>query len=198
MYYLRDDYNENSSYIPLDSTRGTDGWQNIVYALAKEIYVEHGLSSVLDIGCGSGYKTIKFFGDKALGLEVPPNISWLKTEYPEYNWEESDFNNPPSGHYDLIICSDVIEHLENPDELLDFINSVDFSHLVISTPDRNLLVSGGICAENGPPKNPLHIREWSFSELGKYIGEKFQIISHINPPAPKEYGQLIHAIKMES
>ena len=42
----------------------TDGSQNEVYEFCKKLLDENGFESVIDVGCGSGYKLIKFFDDK--------------------------------------------------------------------------------------------------------------------------------------
>jgi 2-polyprenyl-3-methyl-5-hydroxy-6-metoxy-1,4-benzoquinol methylase len=84
---------------------------------------------------------------------------------------------------DLVIASDVIEHLLEPDEMLKFIvDKIDPRYVVISTPDRNLLRYG---IHNGPPLNAKHIREWSMPELHAYLSEFLEIIEHFISSAPQ-------------
>jgi hypothetical protein len=88
---------------------------------------------------------------------------------------KSDFDRPPEDH-DLIICSDVIEHLKNPEDLLSFISKMNFKLLVISTPDRDKVQSyhfGRLF--NGPPSNREHVREWNSAEFKKLIQDHFHI-----------------------
>ena len=75
---------------------------------------------------------------------------------------------------DIIIASDVIEHIADPDELLDLIEKSEPKLIVLSTPDRNLLQKG----HDGPPRNTAHFREWSFDEFRQYIESRFNIIEH--------------------
>ena len=71
--------------------------------------------------------------------------------------------------------SDVIEHVLDPDSLLDFIESCKPKFIVFSTPDRDL-----ICGHDhfGPPSNACHVREWNFLEFKQYISNRFEIIEH--------------------
>jgi 2-polyprenyl-3-methyl-5-hydroxy-6-metoxy-1,4-benzoquinol methylase len=58
---------------------------------------------------------------------------------------------------DIIICSDVIEHIVDPDILHDFIKvlAAESKRIIFSTPDRDRL-RGTNCTESLKPK---HIRE---------------------------------------
>jgi hypothetical protein len=73
---------------------------------------------------------------------------------------------------DLVICADVIEHLDNPDDLLDFIDDIDFRLLIISTPERD-----GQAGKNdfGPPENTSHYREWNAVEFKNYLRQWFVV-----------------------
>ena len=170
----------------------TDQFQDEVYQAARKLCVENKYKTVLDIGCGSAYKLIKYFRDKKfVGLDLEPNLSFIKDKYPLYDFRKSDFNSPPEEPFDLIICSDVVEHVLDPDELLAFIGNINFKHLVISTPDRDVIQAlqksfGWDVKVNGPPHNTMHVREWSFREFGNYISQHFNIEKHFMTPMQKE------------
>jgi hypothetical protein len=97
----------------------------------------------------------------------------------------------PQG-YDLLICADVIEHVKNPDALLDFIKRAKPKTVVISTPDRDVLVElfykwyletdPAWTGFNGPPFNQCHLREWSFVEFENYISLHLEIETHFHCP----------------
>ena len=65
-----------------------------------------------------------------------------------------------------IVVADVIEHLINPDTLVDKLISVlkgcKPKSIIISTPDR---AGHTNWSQLGPPTNGHHIREWSLKEL---------------------------------
>ena len=144
-----------------DDRSETDRWQKYVYAHAHKISLELNLYSVLDIGCGSGYKLLDFFGIgyNICGTELDPCLSFLKKEYPKRKWLKGDWNILVEG-YELLICSDVIEHIMDPDEVIGFIKKCNPNVIIISTPVRNNM---------GPPTNKCHIREWGFKEFHNYL-----------------------------
>jgi hypothetical protein len=163
-----------------DTTEKTDEWQLEVYLKAAAIMRERGLRSLVDFGCGSGYKLIKFLGEyETTGIEVPRTVEWLKAHHPDRRWIVSDLSSGADAGCDLLICADVIEHFLNPDRLLDYIDSVPVDWIVLSTPDRSLLYGRRQRGWWGPPHNPGHIREWSFGELAGYIAARFRIIEHV-------------------
>lgn len=131
---------------------------------------------VLDLGCGSGYKLVHVLGKfRSIGIEIDPTYSWLKEKYPDRSWLLYDEVDPASLSADLIICSDVIEHLENPDDLLDFLEAISFQTLIISTPERDRVAGK---KDYGPPANPAHYREWNEAEFRNFLRERFVIREH--------------------
>jgi SAM-dependent methyltransferase len=178
MYYLPENYRENkfNPSTNYDDTGCEDEYQDEVYSYAKNRFLQENFASTLDIGCGSGFKLIKYFNNsKTTGLEIGATLEFLKGKYPDKSWMKSDFDRPPEDH-DLIICSDVIEHLKNPEDLLSFISKMNFKLLVISTPDRDKVQSyhfGRLF--NGPPSNREHVREWNSAEFKKLIQDHFHI-----------------------
>ncbi len=171
-YHLPMCYREREGAVYFDDRPYKDLWQNEVYAKAAELATQHGVRSVLDIGCGSGYKLLKHLGHlNTCGVDVEPTLSWLKENYPDRLWRE------PNNHYlmyDLVVCSDVIEHVDDPDQLLAGIKSAKPKWVIISTPDRSMLKAD----QNGPPRNLSHIREWNFDEFRAYLSDHFDVVEH--------------------
>ena len=185
-YVCREEYHQN---VQIGSD---DKFQDEVYQRARQILDEHKYTKVLDIGCGSSYKLIKYFRDKPFtGLDLEPNLAWLKETYPYFDYRLSDYDNPPEDNFDLVICSDVIEHVLDPDQMIDFINSIDFKHLVLSTPERAIIQEvqrkmGWDVKENGPPANICHVREWTKDEFAEYVSQTFDIEEHYITPIQVE------------
>ncbi len=175
-YFLKEGYRKRESYTHYDDTNCTDEWQDLVYQKAREIFDQSRSSSVLDIGTGSGYKLNKYFKeDDTTGLELEQNLEFLREKYPEKKWQLSDFNQRGKYNNDVIICSDIIEHLIDPDDLLEFIHSLDFNYLIISTPDRDIARGK---KHQGPPGNRAHTMEWNKPEFYKYISKNFLVVEH--------------------
>jgi hypothetical protein len=175
-HFIHDGYEHRRQAIYYDDTENTKEWQQEVYRFAREVFDQKKLEAVCDIGCGSAYKLVKYFkGLHTIGLDVRQTCEWLTRKYPHLTWMELDFKAIPAIRPDLVIASDVIEHLLDPDELIRYILKRDPKYVVFSTPDRNLLRVG---THNGPPHNPAHIREWNFVEFEAYIASRFQILEH--------------------
>jgi SAM-dependent methyltransferase len=169
-----------------DDTELKDEWQNEVYLYTKDIVEQNNYKNIVDFGCGSGYKLIKYFNEyNTIGIDLPPTISVLKERYPGKVWQD----NLDTVSCDVFIASDVIEHMENPDILLDFIEKCNPKEIILSTPASDLRTP---IIENGPPANIHHIREWSFNEFKNYIESRFQIINH-KITNEEQHTQMIHA-----
>jgi hypothetical protein len=180
-YCINESYVSRESYTHYDDRRAKDESQREVYLKAAELWRANPSLQVVDFGCGSGWKLVNFFeGAKTIGFELPPNVQFLREKWPERDWRESQLGPTPVRlEGGILIVADVIEHLVDPDGLLDWIDSHSFDHIFISTPDRELVYREGHPGRRGPPRNPAHVREWNASEFAQYIGERFIIDEHI-------------------
>gem|GEM_PF-514440 len=175
-YCIKKGYSSRNKYVHFDDMCFHDEWQLEVYTHAAAIMERERFSTVADIGCGSGYKLVKYLGQyRTIGYELPQNVRELKTLYPDQRWETLSFDDRSTIRSDLVICSDVIEHLVDPDELMLFLQKQDFKVLVLSTPERDMV--RGV-ADFGPPANPAHQREWNFKEFQQYVEKFFDILEH--------------------
>tara|TARA_A100001015_G_C15002224_1_gene718999 strand:- start:1120 stop:1878 length:759 start_codon:yes stop_codon:yes gene_type:complete len=158
---------------------------------------------VLDIGCGIGSKLVEIIGqssDSLIGLDQPSAVEVASKKYPEAKFIAADFDDPGTWNLSeccpsVIICSDVIEHLANPENLLSFIQhlATDNTRIFISTPDREKV--RGIA--NRRPPNKAHIREWSAKEFKKFVeysGFKVVNLSYHLPYDIKKHG-LINTLR---
>lgn len=178
-YFIKPTYVSRTEYTHYDDQSQDDKWQLEVYLHALGLMKKHDLKSVVDLGCGSGYKLMKYLSDyKTIGLELGVNMEFLKEKYPEKTWLESNFEIDHHIKTDVLICSDVIEHIVNPDQLIRYMQKISFKYLILSTPDRELVYQEGMPFLDGPPLNPAHVREWNFVEFRDYIGQYFEIIDH--------------------
>lgn len=163
---------------PFSDLHLRDEFQNPVYFAAKQAFASQQWDTVLDIGCGSGFKLMKYFGAySTIGVDVLDTVVWLKREYPTRRWGTFEIL-PDITRCDLVLCSDVIEHVCNPDMILSILNAIDFRLAVLSTPDRDRVHGTD---HNGPPVNVCHVREWNYKEFGQYIRTYFDIGEHYYP-----------------
>ena len=175
-YCIRPDYKHRSlqDWRHYDDTEATDEYQNEVYVSARALAKDG--DRILDVGTGSGFKLLKYFKDfDTLGLDIEPTLSWLKQHHSDRTWGESNLSVTPKGKFGVVICSDVIEHIPDPDVMMSFLSSIDFDYLIMSTPERDNLCGS---EEAGPPLNTAHYREWNLEEFKNYVGQYFNVRSH--------------------
>ena len=67
------------------------------------------------------------------------------------------------------MCINVIEHLLNPDSLMNYLKKYTNEYIIVSTPERKP-------ESKGPPPNIHHIREWERHEFEEYISKFFEIV----------------------
>jgi SAM-dependent methyltransferase len=164
-------------------------WQEPVYRYASRRLGDTA-RSVLDVGCGTGYKLVKHFAGKAhrlIGLDQGSGIERAGRDFPAATWVEGDLESDTiwtrvaALRPDLVICADVIEHLVDPIGLLDHLHEVVSGRLVVSTPDRSRLVGA---PHLGPPLNTRHVREWTMDELQTLVRSRgffVQVARHLFP-----------------
>lgn len=175
-FFIKEGYVHRKQYHHFDDTKNSDEWQDCVYSKAKSLLESKKYQSVLDIGCGSGFKLIKYFDAyNTIGLELEENLSFLQKKYPNKKWMISNFEKKLEEDTQIVICSDVIEHLVNPDTLLNFLYEIDFEICVMSTPERDVIRGKDSL---GPPENLAHVREWNKIEFYTYINQNFNILEH--------------------
>lgn len=193
-YFLPKDYIENKvAYTHELNQSGKEYWderriknallyQHYVYSTALRFFKEKKFEQIADVGCGPGEKLFRIHKNlpnlKIIGIDQPLAIDYCKKHHKFGKWLNDDFEKPKlSLQVDAAICSDVIEHLLNPDILLSYLKSIvkPGGYIILSTPDRDTL-HGIKCKK---PKNKHHIREWNFVELKNYIlSHNFEITKH--------------------
>jgi SAM-dependent methyltransferase len=188
-YYIKTNYNCNfdskGDAVPyLDTYKNSLIFQYDVYEYAKNVILKNNLTNILDVGCGLGAKLNELIYPVCkdiVGIDTKHSIDACRKKYSFGQWFIDDIENPSlklDRTFDLIISSDVIEHLVDPDKLLEYIER--FSHkdtcIILSTPERDLLRGSN---SNGPPSNESHVREWNKSEFNNYLGSKnYRIKDH--------------------
>ena len=177
-YFIHHLYNERKNEHYFNDINNKDEWQDEVYSYANNFLKKYNFNSIIDYGCGSGFKLIKYFNNyNYLGLDLENTIKLInKNNF--ISIENLDFNNFYKK-YDITICADVIEHVKDPDIILNNIKKINSKFIVFSTPDRGILYDEKDSLYYGPPKNLSHIREWTFKEFQNYIlNSNFDIIDH--------------------
>jgi len=188
-YFIKEGYKCNldshGKPIPfLDDECGASTYQVKVYEFVKKVILKYDATSILDIGCGYGIKlkeSILPVCKNIVGIDMKHAIDFCREEHSFGRWFQDDIERPGLDlleRFDVVICSDVIEHLCDPDSLLNYIKRYSHgdTHVIISTPARDQLrTHGGL----GPPVNKTHVREWTRAEFSAYMSNRdFTILKH--------------------
>jgi hypothetical protein len=181
--YLPFGYLKRDKYTHYDDMGQEDQWQKEVYEFAASTARLGKYKKILDFGCGSANKLMKYFKDfEKIGVELDCNVQELRKRYPSESWIVSRIGEERLPPVDMIICSDVIEHLIDPQTLLEYLEKQDFRILIISTPERELVYSQFDKAERqflvGPPRNKAHTMEWSYIEFHQMLKRWFKVEKH--------------------
>lgn len=188
-YSIMEGYRSNLNPSHHNDIDLTEEAQKEVYVFCRDFMRENNLTSIVDVGCGSGFKLIKYLNDfHTIGIETEPCFSMLKQKYPNRNWllsgeQEISFKSYDEiKNSDVALCCDVIEHIVNPDNLIEYLININAKYYIISTPCREILCTHEKFAHmyasfwNGPPMNQSHVREWTMQEFKTYVSTKFQIL----------------------
>lgn len=140
-----------------------------------ETYIKN--KAVLDLGCGSGYGTKILSGSakKVLAIDISKDtIDFAKNNFGNENIEfkcanvfETGVNN---NSVDVVVCFEVLEHVETPDLLLTEIKRVlkEDGLLIISTPNKEIT-----SPNSDIPINPFHKKEYTLSDLRLFLSKYF-------------------------
>lgn len=96
-------------------------WHTHKINIAKKLLKELNFKNCLDVGCASGYMVSEiakaYLDRKYFGIDVYDKaIEYAKSMYPDIKFlvASADKLPFPSSSFDLIICYETIEHVENP------------------------------------------------------------------------------------
>ncbi len=147
-----------------------------VYARAADVATALGATRIIDLGAGAGGKLVALAERfDVLGLDYGPNVELARRRFPALSWGEHDLDTagalsltPEQLDGSVVICANVIEHLRQPEVLLENLRVMlpSIEALVISTPDRDL-TSGP--DDFGPPADRSRVREWNIQEFAALL-----------------------------
>lgn len=174
-YCIKEGYQARTQTAFLDDTKSYKNnlvFQPDVYDLAGHLAEGFGVNTIIDIGCGIGRK-LSSFREKfnIIGLDIGTNVSYCNNTYDYGTWLELNLDQPHEFPVDdetlanaIIVCSDVIEHVIEPEHLLRTFRKIASlaPALLVSTPERDRIRGIG---DMGPPRNKKHIREWNLEEF---------------------------------
>lgn len=93
------------------------------------------IGTILDIGCGSGHHTKYLKGDVTVCDISQDAVDFVK-ETLGFNGFQCDITKDmPEGKYDTVICTEVLEHLDEPLKVLNKLKRLANKRVIISLPN---------------------------------------------------------------
>lgn len=151
--------------------------------------------TILEAGCGEGevtnflYKKMK--GAKIDAFDVSDKVIELAKERfkdSKINFQVgSIYNIVVKEKYDLVVCSEVLEHLEEPEKALEQIKNAASEYLILSVPREPIwcvlnMVRGKYLKNLG--NTPGHINHWSRKKFLSFLKRNECNIIAVKNPLP--------------
>ncbi|EKD65338.1 MAG: methyltransferase type 11 [uncultured bacterium] len=151
-------------------------------------------NTVLDAGCGEGFTLNKLMsnniGKSIEGVEYTKEAITLgKKLFPKAKIKSGSIYELPykNNSFDLVICTEVLEHMEYPQKALLEALRVSKKHIILSVPNEPFfrianLLTGKYVNEFG--NSPGHINHWTFFSFQDFIKKRGIKITKIKLPFP--------------
>jgi 2-polyprenyl-3-methyl-5-hydroxy-6-metoxy-1,4-benzoquinol methylase len=148
-------------------------------------------SSVLDIGCGEGLVVrqlgASFAQVRIHGLDISPELLRVaQSVAPNCTYTAGNAYQLPlqSNCYDLVVCTEVLEHVDQPDLAAAEIVRVGTDHVLLSVPHEPLwrmanLMRGKYLADRG--NTPGHVNHWSRRGFIRFASNHLNILAVRHP-----------------
>ncbi|WP_369130583.1 class I SAM-dependent methyltransferase [Desulforhopalus vacuolatus] len=152
--------------------------------------------SIHEIGCGEGYWVLQWHkkGLQIRGSDFSKQVIEIAKENavsrgmsPLLFESRNIYDlNTTQDHADLIVCCEVLEHLEDPPSGLKALQRIVGKHLIISVPREPLWCALNFARGkyiNRWGNTPGHIQHWSKKEFIKLVSSYFEVME-VGSPLP--------------
>jgi SAM-dependent methyltransferase len=153
---------------------------------AAEFFAQTGARSVLDAGCGEGFAMREILHHSAaavVGLDGSVGALRIASMLnPQRNFAVGDlFELPfPTSSFDLVVCMEVLEHLDDPQQGLRELCRVSREWLLLTVPNEpffrgaNFLRGKNMHAFGNDPGHVNHWSAWSFL---RFVAPAVQVVT---------------------
>lgn len=151
-------------------------------------------NSILDAGCGEGFTMNKLkengIGKRIEGIEYEKDaIAFGKKLFPELIIKQASIYDLPykNNSFDLILCTEVLEHLEYPEKALKEILRVLRKYIIISVPNEPIFMLSNFLRGKNLSRlgnDPGHINHWNLFSFRKLLNKNGITIKKILLPYP--------------
>ncbi len=147
--------------------------------------------SILDVGCGEGF-TLERLRKAKIGKHLE-GVDYLdlaiklgKKEHPNLILKKGSIYDLKykANSFDVVICSEVLEHVEDPQKGLEELVRVSKKYVVLSVPNEPFFMLGNLVRGKNVTRfgNDIeHINHWTFWQFKKFVSKKLKIKKMLNP-----------------
>lgn len=180
---------KHTSKNPIQQFLITNFYKNLI-ELAKPLNPE----TILDAGCGEGFSLNKLaankIGKKFEGIDGSKTALSLGGKlFPHLVFNYGSVYKLPykDNFFDLVICTEVLEHLNNPKKVLHEIVRVSKKYAIISVPNEPLfMLSNFLRGKNVMQfgNDPEHIQHWTIFSFQRFLKRENIKIKAVELPFP--------------
>lgn len=164
-----------------------DNFKKLLLEQAKQLSPK----SILDVGAGEGFNLEMFrlnnIGSKLEGIEyIDDAIHLGKKLHPKVKIKKGDIYKLPysANTFDLVICNEVLEHLEDPTAAIKELKRVTKKYLILSVPNEPLFTIQRIFRGKNVLKfgaHPEHIQHWTSGSFEKFVLQYLKVKDIMTP-----------------
>lgn len=164
-------------------------YQKHLYAFLDEVHAriqQAGARTVLDAGCGEGF-VVDYLAKKDPSLQLTGlDISEGAIAYANAHFGDqatfrtgSLFDLPfEEGQFDLVLCSEVLEHLDTPDPAVEELKRVARTHVLITVPREPYFQwLNNVGQWLGLSPDPEHVNFWTKASFQAFVRSHFSEVA---------------------
>lgn len=152
-----------------------ENFYNKLYALLRPLKP----TSILDVGSGEGFTLRnleeKGIGERLEGIDYSDDaIKLAKKIYPTLTIKKGDIYSLPyeDSSFDVLLCTEVLEHLRDPEKAIAELKRVSKKHIIFSVPNEPFFILANFLRGKYLKRfgnHPEHINHWSARGFKKFL-----------------------------
>jgi len=160
-------------------------------ASVKTLIETAGVFDIHEVGCGEGLLShfMSSHGMTVRGTDVSGDIiTDAKARYPNIHFEQKSIYDLEASHdsAELIVCCEVLEHLDDPEKALEILESLTTNYLLVSVPREPIwralnMLRGKYWFSFG--NTPGHLNHWSSQSFIAILETRFRVLK-VRKPLP--------------
>lgn len=159
----------------------------------ESLVAQSGAQNIHEVGCGEGHWSLTWAarGLKVRGSDFSSQVIDLAERNAQAQKVTASFRvasiydlTPPVDAAELVVCCEVLEHLEEPQRAVKVLESIASPWLVASVPREPIwsfmnMARGKYWSDMG--NTPGHIQRWSSSAFLELLKPSFEIVKVVQP-----------------